>query len=542
MPRPPPLGTADSALQPQRSRQADASFNSHPRSVHEDLEERQSRNKEIKGVDGDGKEAFLSELAAPAPVEYEETRHGKKAVEMTDNEEKRLKRASISKDRGREAFLSELAAPPPVKRDHDQDESDEGAVEDQDEPLPILDYSPPSSDQSSAVDVENQQEPLPKSRRSSFATELYTVSYLSFFSILGTLARMGLQALTLYNGTPVTFSLVWPNVGGSLVMGFLAENRNLFREEWGSPPKPLAPKSPPEDHVAAKKKHRSVKKIIPLYIGLATGFCGSFTSFSGFMRDSFLAMSNDLAAPQYHPTTSPVPSAMPISRPGGFSFLALLAVLLTTICLSLSALCIGAHLALLLSPVTPTLPFRLTRRILDPLMVIVGLGSWLGAVLMAIWPPDRFTHHPESWRGQAIMAIVFAPLGCILRFYVSLHLNGRIPSFPLGTIVVNVLGTIVEGMAFDLQHSTVSGAGSGLGGRSHHDLISCQVLQGINDGFCGCLTTVSTWVVELKGLQRNHAYVYGAASVAIGFSVQVIEIGSFRWTHGFQPIVCKTAN
>src|SRR5438034_4208652 len=35
---------------------------------------------------------------------------------------------------------------------------------------------------------------------SSFATKLYTVSHLIFFSILGTLARIGLQALTHYPG------------------------------------------------------------------------------------------------------------------------------------------------------------------------------------------------------------------------------------------------------------------------------------------------------------------------------------------------------
>ncbi|KAJ4304250.1 hypothetical protein N0V88_001863 [Collariella sp. IMI 366227] len=54
---------------------------------------------------------------------------------------------------------------------------------------------------------------------SRFATQLYTISYLVLFSILGTLARLGLQALTTYPGTPVIFPSLWPNFAGSLIMG-----------------------------------------------------------------------------------------------------------------------------------------------------------------------------------------------------------------------------------------------------------------------------------------------------------------------------------
>jgi fluoride exporter len=144
----------------------------------------------------------------------------------------------------------------------------------------------------------------------------------------------------------------------------------------GAPPDLHGPDAPADSYAATKKAHGTVKKTIPLYIGLATGFCGSFTSFSGFMRDSFLAMSNDLDAPLYHPASIPYPpNASPVSRNGGYSFLVLLAVLLATTCLSFSALSLGAHLALLLSPITPTLPFRLTCRILDPLMAVIGLAA-----------------------------------------------------------------------------------------------------------------------------------------------------------------------
>lgn len=515
-------------------------------STRDSLEQRQSSNdeKQREGVDsGDGEDAFLSELAATEPLRERRTLHGREEIERGDDEEKRIRRASKRKHRDSEQFLSELAAPAPVKRDDEQsglDEDETAAKESPTVPTDHLDGSGPSPHPSSGeIDVE-EQKAEPERRRSHIATHIYTVSYLIFFSILGTLARMGLQALTLYNGAPVVFSLVWPNFGGSMFIGFLVEDRNLFREQWGSPAEFPDHDAPQDTFTEAKKAHGTVKKTIPLYIGLATGFCGSFTSFSGFMRDSFLAMSNVLPAPTYHPGISPASSAI-ISRSGGLSFMAFLAVLITTICLSVSAVSIGAHVALFLSPITPTIPFRATRHIIDPLVVFVAFGTWLGAVFMTIFPPDRFSHHPDRWRSLVLFPIVFAPLGCLLRYYLSMHLNGIAPSFPLGTFASNIFSTMISAMGYDIQHTSIVGAG-GTGSPTYHDLISCQVLQGIMDGFCGCLSTVSTWVAELKGLRTKHAYIYGFVSVAVAWAVLVIELGSVRWSIGLSAIVCKITN
>ncbi|KAI0378703.1 CrcB-like protein-domain-containing protein [Hypomontagnella monticulosa] len=372
---------------------------------------------------------------------------------------------------------------------------------------------------------------------SRLATEIYTVSYLILFAILGTLARLGLQALTFYVGAPVSFSSVWPNFAGSLVLGFLAEDRMLFRYEWGTPTYELqllrARQNGAEeeaggsssdrtaiDLAAAKKAHMATKKTIPLYIGLATGFCGSFTSFSSFIRDIFLALSNDLLVPDAGSITTP--------RNGGYSFMALLAVTITTVSLSITGLFVGAQLALALEPITPSLPFPFTRKFLDRFAVFLAWGCWLGAILLSALPPDRFSSLgvAETWRGRATFSLVFAPLGCLGRFYASLYLNGYLASFPLGTFTVNVFGTMVLGMAWDLAHVPVGG------------VIGCQVLQGIEDGFCGCLTTVSTWVAELTALRRRHAYVYGGASVLAALACMVAIMGGLRWSDGFSALSC----
>lgn len=372
--------------------------------------------------------------------------------------------------------------------------------------------------------AQEREKPSKGPEVSRLATQIYTISYLVLFSFWGTLARLGLQWLTNYPGAPV-FPSVWFNFGGSLVFGFLSEDRKLFRDEWGAPTyEQQIQKAKHDDEcgggsgsdqaavdlTAAKKAHLATKKTIPLYIGLATGFCGSFTSFSSFVRDAFLATSNDLT---YGSSTA-------APRNGGYSFMALLAVIIITVTASLSGLFIGTHLASALEPATPSLPYLVTRRLTDRLAVFLALGCWVGAVLLAAIPPADY------WRGTATFALVFAPVGCLLRFYASMWLNGRNAAFPLGTFAVNVFGTAVLAMAWDLQHVPVGG------------VIGCQVLQGVEDGFCGCLTTVSTWVSELASLRRRHAWIYGGASVVVSFAVMVAIMGGLRWSDGFGALKC----
>ncbi|KAK3680177.1 hypothetical protein LTR78_000554 [Recurvomyces mirabilis] len=77
--------------------------------------------------------------------------------------------------------------------------------------------------------VASHQEAAPSTPR--WLTELYTISYLIFFSILGTLARLGLQWLTFYPRAPIVTPVIWANFAGSMFMGFLAEDQGLFRDD-----------------------------------------------------------------------------------------------------------------------------------------------------------------------------------------------------------------------------------------------------------------------------------------------------------------------
>lgn len=552
-------GTSDTT---QRSKHHSGSSNTAHRSKHRsntsDKRPRHSRQRSAEHHKPTAPSA-LDEYTLPSNYDYDDdaaapppvVRGGQRRLWQPDSLEDELQHSSRGRSIGDDTFeheedLTELSALPPViprSRDrsaksrsskpsrHGQDSSHVGS-------------NGSSSTGKKARPTTKSTTGQQQKRASKFATQLYTVSYLILFAILGTLARLGVQWLTFYPGAPVIFSELWANVGGALVMGFLAEDRNIFRDEWGTPAFFPALRSRRGDEemarlmAEAKEAHGRVKRTIPLYIGLTTGFCGSFTSFSSFMRDVFLALSNDLPSPLYHPY--PPGASLPgygttIPRNGGYSFMAIIAVIAITTGLCLSAYLFGAHVALALEPVTPTLPFRLTRRILDRAVVPIAWLAWLGAIFMTVWPPDRGGGGDETWRGQALFACVFAPLGCLLRFYAAIKLNRLIPSFPLGTFAANVFGTAVLGMAYVLQHVPLDTVSMG-GGR-----LGCQALEGVMDGFCGCLTTVSTWVVELKGLRLKHAYIYGVVSVAAGLGTLVVVMGSVKWTIGFGSAACVTS-
>ncbi|KAL9048949.1 MAG: hypothetical protein Q9162_007464 [Coniocarpon cinnabarinum] len=390
---------------------------------------------------------------------------------------------------------------------------------------------------------------------SAYLTQLYIFSYLIFFAILGALARLGVQWLTFYPGAPIVFPNVWANVSGTLFMGFLTEERQLFRARYGIEAKKKLAKLRAQDIQKLdrqpsqdQKAYISSKKTIPLYIGLSVGFCGTFTSFSTFIRDVFLALSNDLPTPRNHPfdvaQTASASSTVP--RDGGYSFMAVIAVLALTVGTCVSALLVGGHIALALDSMLPVLPYQAIRRFVDPLVVFLGLGSWIGAIILAIVPPDRpggpaapsnATWSSEQWRGEVLMSLVFAPVGCLLRFLLALKLNSMIPKFPIGTFVANIFGTMVLAMCYDLQHVPLASSTPAMNGGGH---IGCQVLQGVQDGFCGALTTVSTWIVELRTLRRRHAWMYGLLSTAAGLACLVLITGSVRWTLGLRPAACVT--
>ncbi|KAH8926015.1 hypothetical protein BT69DRAFT_1215851 [Atractiella rhizophila] len=355
---------------------------------------------------------------------------------------------------------------------------EKGSLRKKDESNVSREGNTPSRRSSKIIDTEPPSPSLEVSSPSRIALaleELSPFSLLSFFSIWGVLARLGLVAIFTFDGASV-FPLLWAQVVGCFVMGILsARKTELMR--WD------------------EKLHPS----------LATGFCGSLTTFSSWMLDVFLAFSN--------------PSQSQGRHSGGNDFLDGLNQTAVTMGMSMAALMLGQHLSSLLPPLPSPTPVssqsssRKTIRwaqCLYPSLLLL----WLGSIFLAIF------HKP--WRGKLSFSLIFGPLGTYLRFQLSRHLNPLHSSFPLGTFTANILGTLLLSSFYSLQHL-----------HSPHSLSSisaCQILQGLSDGFCGTLSTVSTFVLEVQTLKGRNKWRYGVSSWAIGQVACVLVLGIPTWT------------
>jgi CrcB protein len=99
----------------------------------------------------------------------------------------------------------------------------------------------------------------------------------------------------------------------------------------------------------------------------------------------------------------------------------------------------------------------------------------------------------------ALWVVLGAAMGAPLRYLTDQIVQAKHDSlFPWGTLTVNVVGSAVLG--------GLAGAGQALPD-------GLMALGGI--GFCGALTTYSTFSFETVRLVENRAYFYAVANVAV---------------------------
>lgn len=104
---------------------------------------------------------------------------------------------------------------------------------------------------------------------------------------------------------------------------------------------------------------------------------------------------------------------------------------------------------------------------------------------------------------SALLVALGAAVGAPARFVVDLALRRRSGAdFPWGTLTVNVLGGLLLGLFLGLP-------------------LSPQALALLGTGFCGALTTYSTFAYETVRSARTGAYRYALASVMANLGLGV---------------------
>jgi CrcB protein len=109
---------------------------------------------------------------------------------------------------------------------------------------------------------------------------------------------------------------------------------------------------------------------------------------------------------------------------------------------------------------------------------------------------------------KSILAIcVGASLGALLRWWLGLVLNGLFPTIPPGTLAANLVGGYLVGLAIAFFAT--------------YSAIAPEWRLLVITGFCGGLTTFSTFSAELVGLlqQGRAAWALAAAAAHLAGSV-----------------------
>ena len=123
---------------------------------------------------------------------------------------------------------------------------------------------------------------------------------------------------------------------------------------------------------------------------------------------------------------------------------------------------------------------------------------------------------------NSILAIsVGAAVGAVLRWALGLQFNGLFPDIPPGTVLANYIGAYIIGVAIAYFATAPE--------------ISSEWQLLIITGFCGGLTTFSTFSAEIVSLlqQGRAATAGGAVAVHVIGSVVMtfLGIGSFAWVN-----------
>lgn len=231
------------------------------------------------------------------------------------------------------------------------------------------------------------------------------------------------------------------------------------------------------------------KRLTPL---LGVAFCGSLTSFSEVITDIFTASTT--RAPNW--------------KNDGYSVPLFMAQLLIELGCCFAAYQSGAHLLKLWRHFVK---YRLKlrhERILRQIFAVLGIAGWVPCIVTAI--TTKSSHRQWALFG------VFAPFGVYGRFYLS-KLNGK-HWFKVGTFIANVVATLtacILELCNQLPNITP---------------LQRDMMAGIQSGFAGSLSTMSTFVKEMNTMPVRYGYAYGLISLFVGYALAFIIIGSYKWT------------
>lgn len=302
---------------------------------------------------------------------------------------------------------------------------------------------------------------------------------LAIGTYIGVISRVLLSQLSQWDGLQ-HFPSIWAQIVGTTLMGFL-----IGHKDW------------------MQTNHKV------LYTSLTTGLCGSLTTFSSWNAEASMVLLQVNES-----SLSPLSFANHSEGAVGF-----LTVLLLGVGMPIASLVFGRNIALCLPKpsqlkCTSASLKKLTNQKLLQLVFTLALYILVTSSIMSgcILTSNYYL----------LFSLLLGCGGTYIRWNLSL-LDGFLKNgFPFGTFLANSIGSmILAGTLVTMAYVAMETSTSVLVG---------DVLSGIITGFCGSLTTVSTFASQLVKVPFPLALLYTIVSVGVAQVMFTAILGIYSWT------------
>jgi fluoride ion exporter CrcB/FEX len=336
-----------------------------------------------------------------------------------------------------------------------------------------------------------------------YSRRIIVVLLLLSFSCFGNMARISFQELLTYQNAYIYYrpgTIVWINFTSCIIMGFANNSEQLW------------------DCLSQGSSRQINLKQIPLHTAITAGFCGCFSTFSGFITELVFESLN---------LSEPMPN-------NGYGVMQFFAVLFAQVGLCLFGLQLGCDIAYgfdywVVPRLRPYINIK-TCRFLEYLFVFLGISITIVNIVLSI-----VLSYDNWYKNKYSIALLFGLFGCHARFKL-MELNGRLFArwFPTGTFLSNVIGSILLAIFNLLLHGYKDKETKTFIITSN---IQNCIIRAFANGFCGSLSTFAAMCNELVNLGTpEYRYTYFTITFLSCFLPAFLILAPYFWMDGIATV------
>jgi fluoride ion exporter CrcB/FEX len=316
----------------------------------------------------------------------------------------------------------------------------------------------------------DSQKLLKKSQYVVILDHIIGIISLCTFTYIGVICRVYLTNLSMWDGIQ-SFPSIWAQIVGSVIIGFLISHKDII--------------------------HGTI------YTGLSTGLCGSLTTFSAWNAEaSYVVLHlNQSVLVSLSPTA-------PANRAMGY-----ITVLLLGLGLPAAALMFGKSFGQSFIKLSESIHSKFCAHGINKKLIFILITSVYIITTVAV-----ISAYIIISDYSMTFALTLGGIGTYIRWVLSRFDNNSCGKFPFGTLTVNLVGSAILAGVVVIE--------------AHFDLdeLMESFLYGVAIGFCGCLTTVSTFISQCcLSLSLRSALIYIFLSVGLAQVIFITILGTYSW-------------